>query len=45
MVEVVEFESLAMELLGFDSLVAEIESLVEGWQELGSLASLEEHWW
>ena len=44
MVEVVGIESLGMELMGFDSLVARFESLVEWWQELGSLESLVEHW-
>ena len=40
----VGIESLEMELMGFDSLVARFESLVEGWQDLGSLDSLAEHW-
>ena len=44
MVEVVGIESLGMELMGFDSLVAGFESLVEWWQELGSLEILAEHW-
>ena len=44
MVEVVGIESLGMELMGFDNLVAGFESLVEWWKELGSLESLEKHW-
>ena len=40
----VGIESLEMELMGFDSLVARSESLVDGWQEIGSLESLVEHW-
>ena len=44
MVEVVGIESLGMELMGFDSLVAGFGSLVEWWQGLGSLGSLVENW-
>ena len=44
MVEVVGIKSLGMELMGFDSFVARFKSLVEWWQELGSLENLAEHW-
>ena len=44
MVEVVGIEILGMELMGFGSLVVGFESLVEWWQELGSLESWEKHW-
>lgn len=40
----VGIESLGIELMEFDSLVDGFESLVEWWQELGSLESLEKHW-
>ena len=40
----VRIEILGMELMGFDSLVAGFESVVEWWQEFGSLESLVEDW-
>ena len=43
-VEVVESESLGMELREFDRLMVGFGSLVEWWGELGTVESSTEHW-